>query len=100
MEIGGCIYTKVNSLFAFFIKASKKWQERREALDALMAAAKTPRIADNDYTELMAALAKRINDTNILLVGTAANCVEAIATGLRQDFAKYKGVVSDGGLFL
>lgn len=75
-------------------KASKKWQERREALDALLAAAKTPRIADNDYTELMAALAKRINDTNILLVGTAANCVEAIALGLRQDFAKYKGVVS------
>lgn len=85
---------KTQATYSLLQKASKKWQERREALDALLAAAKTPRIADNDYTELMAALAKRINDTNILLVGTAANCVEAIALGLRQDFAKYKGVVS------
>lgn len=38
--------------------ASKKWQERREALDALLEAAKTPRIMDKDYSELMGALAK------------------------------------------
>ncbi|KAI9315486.1 armadillo-type protein [Dichotomocladium elegans] len=74
--------------------ASKKWQERREALDALLAAAKTPKIADKDYTELIGALAKRINDSNILLVGVAANCVEAMANGLRGDFARYKGVIA------
>ncbi|KAG1243120.1 hypothetical protein G6F68_015924 [Rhizopus microsporus] len=74
--------------------ASKKWQERREALDALLAQAKTPKIMDKDYTELMSALAKRINDANVLLVGVAANCVETIAQGLRTDFAKYKPVVA------
>lgn len=42
----------------FELLASKKWQERREALDALVEAAKTPRIADKDYSELMGALAK------------------------------------------
>lgn len=37
---------------------SKKWQERREALDALLEQAKTPKIMDKDYSELIAALAK------------------------------------------
>lgn len=37
---------------------SKKWQERREALDALLEQAKTPKIMDKDYTELIGALAK------------------------------------------
>ncbi|KAI7849124.1 armadillo-type protein [Circinella umbellata] len=78
----------------FELLASKKWQERREALDALVKVVDTPKLADSDYTELMGALAKRISDTNILLVGTAANCIERIATGLRQDFGKYKGVVA------
>ncbi|KAI9254442.1 armadillo-type protein [Phascolomyces articulosus] len=78
----------------FDLLASKKWQERREALDALLEILKTPRLADKDYTELMGALAKRISDTNILLVGSAANCIERIAIGLRQDFGKYKGVVA------
>ncbi|KAI8882635.1 ARM repeat-containing protein [Backusella circina FSU 941] len=74
--------------------ASKKWQERREALDALLEQAKTPKILDKDYSELMTALSKRINDANILLVGTTATCVETIANGLRQDFAKYKPVLT------
>ncbi|KAI8071463.1 armadillo-type protein [Gongronella butleri] len=74
--------------------ASKKWQERREALDALDSATKTPKIKDADYTPLVEALAKRVLDTNILLVGTAAACVGALATGLRTDFAKYKGIIA------
>ncbi|CAO3638942.1 unnamed protein product [Mucor hiemalis] len=74
--------------------ASKKWQERREALDALLEKAKTPKILDKDYTELLAALGKRINDANILLVGVAANCIETIATGLRMDFGKYKPTIA------
>lgn len=37
---------------------SKKWQERREALDALLEKAKTPKIMDKDYSELIAALVK------------------------------------------
>ncbi|CAO3595984.1 unnamed protein product [Absidia cylindrospora] len=72
---------------------SKKWQERREALDILLASAKTPKIMDKDYSELICALAKRINDANILLVGVTANCIEAIATGTRASFGKYKELV-------
>lgn len=37
---------------------SKKWQERREALDALLEQAKTPKILDKDYSELITALSK------------------------------------------
>lgn len=37
---------------------SKKWQERREALDALLEQAKTEKIMDKDYTDLIALLAK------------------------------------------
>ncbi|CEI92510.1 hypothetical protein RMCBS344292_06766 [Rhizopus microsporus] len=37
---------------------------------------------------------ERINDANALLVGTAANCIENIAQGLRTDFGKYKPVVA------
>ncbi|ORX54518.1 ARM repeat-containing protein [Hesseltinella vesiculosa] len=87
------ITTKLPSNFYELI-ASKKWQERREALDAIAEAAKTPKILDSDYTELVNALAKRINDTNILLVGTAAGCIGAMAVGLRQDFGKYKAIVA------
>ncbi|KAG1428216.1 hypothetical protein G6F58_000673 [Rhizopus delemar] len=74
--------------------ASKKWQERREALDALLAQSKTPKIVNKDYSELILALAKRINDANVLLVGVAANCVEGIAQGLRADFGKYKHIIA------
>ncbi|KAI8994916.1 armadillo-type protein [Pilobolus umbonatus] len=74
--------------------ASKKWQERKEAMDAVLEKAKSPKILDKDYSELINGLAKRINDSNILMVGVAASCIEAIATGLRTDFAKYKPIVA------
>ncbi|KAI9250400.1 armadillo-type protein, partial [Helicostylum pulchrum] len=87
------ITAKLSSNF-YELLASKKWQERREALDALLAQAKTPKIMDKDYSELMAALVKRLNDANMLLVGVTANCIETIATGLRTDFSKYKPMIA------
>ncbi|RIA95528.1 armadillo-type protein [Glomus cerebriforme] len=72
---------------------STKWKERKEALEGLLEICKTPKIADNNYSELIAALAKRITDANILVVTLAANVIEAIALGLREAFAKYKPVV-------
>ncbi|KAF7730601.1 Microtubule-associated protein, microtubule dynamics during spindle orientation [Apophysomyces ossiformis] len=74
--------------------SSKNWKQRREALDALLENTKTPKIMDKDYSELMAALAKRVNDANVLLVGTTVNCIETIAKGLRTNFGKYKAVVA------
>jgi cytoskeleton-associated protein 5 len=40
------------------LQTSKKWQERKEAMEQLLNVAKTPKIADRDYSELMSALAK------------------------------------------
>ncbi|CAO3702051.1 unnamed protein product [Rhizopus stolonifer] len=86
------ITTKLPKNFYDLI-ASKKWQERRDALDTLLKQAKTPRILNNDYQDLISALSLRINDSNVLLVGTAANCIDAIAQGLRTDFAKYQSTI-------
>ncbi|CAG8439476.1 8530_t:CDS:10 [Diversispora eburnea] len=68
---------------------SSKWKERNEALVGLLEISKTPRIADNNYTEL------RISDSNILVVTSAAGNIEALASGLRDAFAKYKSTVID-----
>ncbi|CAG8499882.1 1285_t:CDS:10, partial [Ambispora leptoticha] len=73
--------------------ASTKWKERKEALENLLEKCKTPKIADGNYGELVAALAKRMTDSNILVVTLAANCIEALALGLRDAFAKYKQTV-------
>ncbi|OZJ04855.1 hypothetical protein BZG36_02598 [Bifiguratus adelaidae] len=72
---------------------STKWKERKEALEGLLAVVQTPRIADGSHNELVGALAKRIGDANIICVQLAAQCIEALAKGLRNDFAKYKSVV-------
>ncbi|KAL1915281.1 uncharacterized protein VTP21DRAFT_7557 [Calcarisporiella thermophila] len=70
-----------------------KWKERKEALDELLGVCRVPKVADNDYSELIAALAQRISDANILVTTIAANCIECIALGLRANFSKYKQTV-------
>ncbi|CAI2189255.1 12155_t:CDS:10, partial [Funneliformis geosporum] len=72
---------------------STKWKERKEALEGLLEICNTPRIVDNNYSELTAALAKRMSDSNVLIVTIAANVIEALALGLREAFAKYKSTV-------
>ena len=70
--------------------ASSKWKERKEALDAFYAVAKVDRIKDGSYDEIISSLAKCMKDANIAVVTVAANCVEALANGLRKPFAKYR----------
>ncbi|KAG0042526.1 Microtubule-associated protein, microtubule dynamics during spindle orientation, partial [Linnemannia elongata] len=74
--------------------ASKKWQERKEALDALLVLCNSPKILDSHYSELVGALGKRMADTNINIVIVAANCLEGLARGLRDSFNKYKPSVA------
>lgn len=74
--------------------ASKKWQERKEALDALLVLCNSPKILDSHYSELVGALGKRMADTNINIVIVAANCLEGLARGLRDSFNKYKSSVA------
>ncbi|CAG8735004.1 17874_t:CDS:2, partial [Funneliformis caledonium] len=52
---------------------STKWKERKEALEGLLEICKTPRIVDNNYSDLTTALAKRMSDSNVLVVTIAAN---------------------------
>lgn len=73
--------------------ASSKWKERKEVLDALLAVVKTPRIKAGDFGNIISLLAKRMADANIMCVIAAANCLEALAAGLRHSFAPYKVIV-------
>ncbi|KAI9816130.1 MAG: Cytoskeleton associated protein 5 [Thelocarpon impressellum] len=73
--------------------ASTKWKDRKEALDALHAAVDVPRIKDADFGEVARSLAKCMKDANIAVVTVSANCVEALAKGLRKAFARYRSIV-------
>lgn len=72
--------------------ASAKWKERKElALDPLLdILKKTHRLQDGNYDELVRSLAGRMTDANIACVISASGCIEALAKGLRQNFARYK----------
>ncbi|KAI8601375.1 armadillo-type protein, partial [Dissophora ornata] len=87
------VSSKMESNF-YELLASKKWQERKEALDALLVLCKSPKILDSHYSELVGALGKRMADTNINIVIVAANCLEGLARGLRDSFSKYKPSVA------
>ncbi|KAF9924030.1 Microtubule-associated protein, microtubule dynamics during spindle orientation [Linnemannia zychae] len=83
------VSSKMESNF-YELLASKKWQERKEALDGLLVLCNSPKILDSNYSELIGALGKRMADTNINIVIIAANCLEGLARGLRDNFNKYK----------
>jgi hypothetical protein len=72
---------------------STKWKERKESLDALYQEANVPRIKEGHYDDIIRSLAKCMKDANVAVVTVAANCIEAMATGLRKGFLKYKGTV-------
>jgi cytoskeleton-associated protein 5 len=78
----------------FFAKCEeKKWQERKEAVDALLLILqKTPRLVkDVDiYHELLGTLKKLVaKDSNVNVMMVAAKCIACIASGLRKDFSKH-----------
>lgn len=70
--------------------ASPKWQERKEALEQLLAVLKAPKFADGRYHELVGVLSKHIHDVNLFVVTLSANAIEKLARGLRTAFAPYK----------
>lgn len=72
--------------------ASSKWKDRKElALDPLLdLLKKAPKLQDANYDDLVRALAAKMADPNIACVISASGCIEALAKGLRQDFARYK----------
>merc|ERR1712051_616191 len=72
----------------FELVEEKKWQLRKEALDALLPLSQTPKISPNgDHNDLIRVLKKFISkDANVILVALAAQCLTGIAKGLRSNF--------------
>ncbi|KAK3536056.1 hypothetical protein QTP70_026011 [Hemibagrus guttatus] len=87
------ILSKIPKDFYEKIEA-KKWQERKEALEAVEALAKNPKLEGGDYGDLVRALKKVIGkDANVMLVTLAAKCLAGLAAGLRKKFGTYAGHV-------
>ena len=60
----------------FELVEEKKWQLRKEALDALLPLSQTPKISPGDFNELMRVVKKFISkDTNVMLVALASQCL-------------------------
>lgn len=78
--------------------ASAKWKDRKDlALDPLLAVLKSSlRVKAGNYDELTRALGARMTDANVVCMMGAANCLEALALGLRTDFGRYKSNVLTG----
>uniref|UniRef100_A0A914CYG4 TOG domain-containing protein n=1 Tax=Acrobeloides nanus TaxID=290746 RepID=A0A914CYG4_9BILA len=71
---------------------SKKWQERKDALEALLGLLiANPRLCTNgQYSEVIATLKGVIkNDANINVASVAVKCIANLATGLRRAFQPY-----------
>lgn len=73
--------------------ASTKWKDRKDALDGLYAEANVPRIKEGHYDDIIRALGKCMKDANVAVATVAANCIEAMANGLRKGFMKHKSTV-------
>ena len=73
--------------------ASAKWKDRKDALDELYQVVNVEKIKEGHFDEIIATLAKSMKDANIAVVTVAANCISALAKGLRRSFAKYRGRV-------
>ena len=71
--------------------ASTKWKDRKDALDELYQVINVEKLKDGPYDEIVQTLAKSMKDANIAVVTVAANCITALAKGLRRSFAKYRG---------
>ncbi|CAG9538175.1 unnamed protein product [Cercopithifilaria johnstoni] len=76
---------------------SKKWVERRDALQSLLAlCTENPKLCPKaNYGEFVALLKKILEkDANINVCALAARCLTAFATGLRKKFAQYATMVA------
>lgn len=83
------ILSKLSKDFYEKIEA-KKWQERKEALEALETLVKNPKLENGDYGDVIKILKKIISkDTNVLVVTLAGKCLAGLAAGLKKRFQPY-----------
>lgn len=77
--------------------ASAKWKDRKEALDEVYEVlSKAPKLANDDYTDLVRVFAKCMKDANIQVVQLAANGIEFLSKGLQSGFHRYQNLVVGG----
>ncbi|XP_037049831.1 protein mini spindles isoform X3 [Bradysia coprophila] len=68
----------------------KKWQLRKESLEALEVLLQNPKLANGDYGDVVKALRKVIaKDSNVVLVALAGKSLAALARGLNKKFSIY-----------
>uniref|UniRef100_A0A240PP00 TOG domain-containing protein n=1 Tax=Anopheles atroparvus TaxID=41427 RepID=A0A240PP00_ANOAO len=71
---------------------AKKWQERKESLEALETLLQNPKLQPGDYGDVVRALKKVITkDTNVVLVALGGKCLTMLAKGLGKKFTTYAG---------
>ncbi|GFR88017.1 cytoskeleton-associated protein [Elysia marginata] len=69
---------------------AKKWQERKEALEAVHKLSENPRLEPGDYALVVRSLITVVSkDTNVMLVALAGKSLAGIAKGLRKKFQPY-----------
>ncbi|XP_052800946.1 cytoskeleton-associated protein 5-A-like isoform X2 [Mya arenaria] len=69
---------------------AKKWQERREALEAVQKLCENPKIEPGDHGALVKTLMKVVGkDSNVMLVVLGGKCLASLAMGLRNKFSPY-----------
>lgn len=69
---------------------AKKWQERKESLEALQKLLENPKLESGDYGDCVKALKKVLTkDTNVVLVAMAGKCLACLAKGLGKKFSPY-----------
>ncbi|OQO11208.1 hypothetical protein B0A48_05464 [Cryoendolithus antarcticus] len=73
--------------------SSAKWKERKEALDDVFTAVNHPSIQEGQFDGVVRGCAKSMKDANIMVVTIAANCIEAMAKGLRKSFGRYRSTI-------
>lgn len=71
---------------------AKKWQERKESLEALEVLLQNPKLQPGDYGDVVRALKKVISkDSNVVLVALGGKCMAMLARGLAKRFNTYAG---------
>ncbi|XP_055620318.1 protein mini spindles isoform X4 [Toxorhynchites rutilus septentrionalis] len=71
---------------------AKKWQERKESLEALETLLQNPKLTPGDYGDIVRALKKVISkDTNVVLVALGGKCLAMLAKGIAKKFNPYAG---------
>lgn len=69
---------------------AKKWQERKESLEALQTLLQNPKLESGEYGDVVKALKKVITkDSNVVLVAMAGKCMACLAKGLGKKFSPY-----------